>query len=91
MKRNIAFQEPFKSNKIKKYVNEALNSNYYSSGYFENKAKELLKEKFGFKNTFITHSATGALEMAALLTKKKKNKKVFLPSYTFSSLSLIHI
>tara|TARA_B100000965_G_scaffold214915_1_gene179690 strand:- start:484 stop:1608 length:1125 start_codon:yes stop_codon:yes gene_type:complete len=85
MKRNIKFQEPFKSNKIKKYVNEALNSNYYSSGYFENKVRELLKAKFGFKNTFITHSATGALEMAALLTKKKRNKKVFLPSYTFSS------
>ena len=45
----------------------------------------MLKNKFGLKNTFITHSATGALEMAALLTKENKKQKVYLPSYTFSS------
>ena len=85
MKKNILFQEPYKSSKVKKYVNQSLNSNYYSSNYFENKCKELLKEKFGLDNTFVTHSATGALEMAALLVKENKNKKVYLPSYTFSS------
>ncbi len=85
MKKNIPFQEPYKSSKVKKYVNQSLNSNYYSANYFENKCKELLKAKFGLDNTFVTHSATGALEMTALLVKEKKNKKVYLPSYTFSS------
>ena len=85
MKKNILFQEPYKSNKVKKYVNQSLNSNYYTADYFENKCKDLLKNKFGLKNTFITHSATGALEMAALLTKENKKQKVYLPSYTFSS------
>ena len=85
MKKNIPFQEPYKSSKVKKYVNQSLNSNYYSANYFENKCKELLKAKFGLDNTFVTHSATGALEMTALLVKEKENKKVYLPSYTFSS------
>ena len=85
MKKNILFQEPYKSNKVKKYVNQSLNSNYYTADYFEDKCKDLLKNKFGLKNTFITHSATGALEMAALLTKENKKQKVYLPSYTFSS------
>ena len=85
MKKNILFQEPYKSNKVKKYVNQSLNSNYYTADYFEDKCKDLLKNKFGLKNTFITHSATGALEMAALLTKENKKQKGYLPSYTFSS------
>ncbi len=85
MKKNILFQEPYKSNKVKKYVNQSLKSNYYSGNYFENKCKELLKTKFGFNDTFVTHSATGALEMAAMLSKENNNQKVYLPSYTFSS------
>ena len=84
MKKNILFQEPYKSNKVKKYVNQSLNSNYYTADYFEDKCKDLLKNKFGLKNTFITHSATGALEMAALLTKEnKKAKSLFTILYIF--------
>lgn len=85
-KRFISFNEPFKSTKIKKYVNEALNSNYYSTGIYEEKCKKLLKSKFNINNSFITHSATGALELAAMYLKKKNsNSKVYMPSYTFSS------
>ena len=82
----IQFQEPYKSHRIKRYVEKSLKANYYSAGEFEEKCKIFLSENFGFKNTLITHSATGALEMAALLLKEKHiNKVVYLPSYTFSS------
>ena len=86
MKRKILFQEPYKSRRINKYVKQSLESNYYSSGEFEEKCKNYLSKNFGFSDTLITHSATGALEIAALLLKKENlNKKVYLPSYTFSS------
>ena len=86
MNQVINFNEPYKTNRIKKYVNLALESNYYSSGEFEHRCKEFLENKYGFKNTFITHSATGALEMSALLIRQNNSKKkVFMPSYTFSS------
>ncbi len=82
----IQFQEPYKSQRIKRYVEKSLKANYYSAGEFEEKCKIFLSENFGFKNTLITHSATGALEIAALLLKEKHiNKTVYLPSYTFSS------
>lgn len=85
-KQIIKFNEPYSSNKIKKYVNSSLNSNYYSTGEYEHKVKKILKNKFNLSNTLITHSATGALELIALYLKKShKNSKVFLPSYTFSS------
>lgn len=82
----IEFQEPYKSQRIKRYVKKSLKANYYSAGEFEENCKIFLSENFGFKNTLITHSATGALEIAALLLKKQhSNKTVYLPSYTFSS------
>ncbi len=82
----IQFQEPYKSKRIQRYVEKSLKANYYSEGEFQEKCKIFLNENFGFKNTLITHSATGALEIAALLLKEKySNKTVYLPSYTFSS------
>ena len=86
MNRKINFQEPFKSAKIKKYINQSLNANYYSEGIFHSKVKNYLSLNYGLKNTLITHSGTGALELSALIAKSSfPNKKVFLPSYTFSS------
>jgi len=84
--RKILFQEPYKSTRIKKYVKQSLEANYYSSGEFEEKCRNYLSKNFGFSETLITHSATGALEMSAMLLRKEhSNKKVYLPSYTFSS------
>ena len=51
MNQVINFNEPYKTNRIKKYVNLALESNYYSSGEFEHRCKEFLENKYGFKNT----------------------------------------
>ena len=67
----IQFQEPYKSKRIQRYVEKSLKANYYSEGEFQEKCKIFLNENFGFKNTLITHSATGALEIAALLLKEK--------------------
>lgn len=86
MSKEILFQEPYSSEKIKFHINECLNSNYYSTGSYENKCLEILSKKFSIQNCLITHSATGALELTALYLKTLyPEKKVFLPSYTFSS------
>lgn len=84
--RIIKFQEPYNSPLVKKYVLESLNSNYYSTGSFESRAKQVLKEKFNINNSLVTHSATGALELIAIyLSKNFRKSIVHLPSYTFSS------
>jgi dTDP-4-amino-4,6-dideoxygalactose transaminase len=84
--KEIAFQQPYRSEKIIDYVNESINSKYYSSGYFEKRCLEILSNKFDINNCLITHSATGALELSALYLKSLGlSKKVFIPSYTFSS------
>ena len=44
-----------------------------------------MSDKFGYKNFLLTHSATAALEISALLSVKKGIKRVMLPSYTFST------
>ena len=46
---------------------------------------ELLKEKFGFLEVFLTPSGTAALEMGAILANLGPGDEVIMPSYTFSS------
>ena len=42
-----------------------------------------MKNKYGFRNIFLTSSCTTALEMGALLADLKHGDEVILPSYTF--------
>ena len=44
--KEILFQEPYRTNKIKEYVNESLNSEYYFPNYFEKNCIKILNEKF---------------------------------------------
>jgi len=46
---------------------------------------ELLKEKYGFFDIFLTPSGTSALEMGAILSDIGPGDQVIMPSYTFSS------
>jgi len=81
----IKFHESYKSKNTIKYLEKVVNKNSYLDSYFRNGVEEYLSDKFGYKNFLLTHSATAALEISALLTVKKGIKRVMLPSYTFSS------
>lgn len=70
----------------RKYILEALDANENVNGSFTRRCAELLESTYGIHRVLITHSATGALEMAAMLLATVHGaNRVFMPSYTFSS------
>ena len=67
-------------------ISKALRLGHLSGdGEFSQKCHELLNELLGTKSALLTHSCTGALEMAAILIGIKKGDEVIMPSFTFSS------
>lgn len=68
------------------YVEELTASGKFSgNGVFTARVSTFLKEKLSFKSCLLTHSCTGALEMAALLIGIEPGDEVILPAYTFVS------
>jgi dTDP-4-amino-4,6-dideoxygalactose transaminase len=68
------------------YIQEALQSPHrHGSGKFNVLASQKLKEMTQANKVLLTHSCTGALELAMLLLDIGKNDEVILPSFTFSS------
>jgi dTDP-4-amino-4,6-dideoxygalactose transaminase len=53
--------------------------------YFSNLCLEELKKKYPDASLFLTHSATGALEMTAILMDIQSGDEVIMPSFTFVS------
>ncbi|MEO1334404.1 MAG: dTDP-4-amino-4,6-dideoxygalactose transaminase [Myxococcota bacterium] len=71
---------------ISAYVQEAIDAGQLSgNGAFTKKCHDWLKAKTGAKKALLTHSCTGALEMAALLAEVQPGDEVVMPSYTFVS------
>ncbi len=81
-KNNLLFNIPFVSEKGLNYIDNAIHSN---TNAFSKKCQEFFKNKYNFKNTFLTSSCTDALEMAAVLIGIKQGDEVIIPSYTFVS------
>jgi len=54
-------------------------------GHFTRLCHEWLEGRLGVKKALLTHSGTGALEMAALLSGVGAGDEVIMPSFTFSS------
>lgn len=52
---------------------------------YSNLSLEILKKQFLHSGLFLTHSATGALEMIALLMDLKEGDEIIMPSFTFVS------
>ncbi|HEX9855272.1 MAG TPA: DegT/DnrJ/EryC1/StrS family aminotransferase [Acidimicrobiia bacterium] len=72
--------------KAASYVLEALEANENVNGTFTQRCSSLIEERFGVPKVLITHSATAALEVSAMLLAAERGAgKVFMPSFTFSS------
>jgi dTDP-4-amino-4,6-dideoxygalactose transaminase len=68
------------------YMSEAIRETRLSgNGPFSERCSRWLEERTGCVRAFMTHSATGALEMAALLGGIGPGDEVILPSFTFTS------
>jgi dTDP-4-amino-4,6-dideoxygalactose transaminase len=54
-------------------------------GVYTKKCQRWLEEALGCKSALLTHSCTGALEMAAILCDLQNGDEVIMPSFTFVS------
>ena len=69
-----------------KYIKQAHSIGRLSGdGSFTKKCHVWLEKKIGCEKALLTHSCTGALEMAAILANVGPGDEVIMPSYTFVS------
>ena len=70
------------------FVREAItNSHLSGNGPFAARCTALLEGEIGCAKALLTHSCTGALEMAALLSEVGIGDEVIVPSFAFPSLA----
>ncbi len=83
---DIPFTRVHLTGKESVYIAEALRSSHLSGdGPFARRCETLLQQLTGCTRALLTHSCTGALEMAALLADVGHGDEVILPSFTFVS------
>lgn len=82
----IPFNKPYMTGKELFYIAEA-NANHVlaGDGPFTKRCHAWLEQRSGCAKALLTHSCTGALEMAALLLNIEPGDEVIMPSYTFVS------
>ncbi|MDO9042592.1 MAG: dTDP-4-amino-4,6-dideoxygalactose transaminase [Desulfocapsaceae bacterium] len=82
----IPFNWPHMTGKELYYIAEAhFNGRLAGDGPFTKRCHGWLEESTGCSKALLTHSCTGALEMAALLLDIQPGDEVIMPSYTFVS------
>lgn len=82
----IPFNIPYFSGNEHGYISDTLN-HLANSEYiiYSDKCIKFIREKWDYKNLYLTSSCTAALEVCALLLDIKQGDEVILPSYTFPS------
>lgn len=82
----IGFCKPYLTGNEQRYIAEALQSALLAGdGSFSKRCSRWLEKNTGTNKALLTHSCTGALEMAAILAKLKPGDEVIMPSFTFVS------
>ncbi|MCW2993274.1 MAG: rffA [Conexibacter sp.] len=81
---HIPFNKPYRTGREAAMMEEALHNAHLSSdGPFTAKCKAWLEDVTGTRSALLTHSATGALEAAAILAEVGPGDEVIMPSFTF--------
>lgn len=82
----IPFNKPYMTGKELWYIAQAhTKGNLAGNGDFTRMCNAWLEKHTGCSKALLTHSCTGALEMAAILADIKPGDEVIMPSYTFVS------
>lgn len=82
----IPFNRPFLSGRETEYILQAhAGGQLAGNGPFTRRCHAWLEAHTGCRKALLTHSCTGALEMAALLLDLSPGDEVIMPSYTFVS------
>lgn len=84
--KKIQYNTPLISGKELSYIQQAIKEKQLSGhGSFTQKCHSWLEENIACKKALLTHSCTGALEMAAILCNIQPGDEIIMPSYTFVS------
>ncbi len=82
----IPYNQSYVSGRELEYLKQAIESRQLSGdGPFTQRCQALLRALLPAHQSLLTHSATGALEMAALLADLEPGDEVLMPSFTFVS------
>jgi dTDP-4-amino-4,6-dideoxygalactose transaminase len=82
----IPFNKPYMTGKELWYIGQAhANRHLSGDGSFTKRCHEWLEQRIGCAKALLTHSCTGALDMAAMLADVKPGDEVIMPSFTFVS------
>ena len=85
-KMKLPFNKPYMTGKELDYIARAHEQGHLSGdGAFTKRCHTWLERKTGCEKALLTHSCTGALEMAAILANVGQGDEVIMPSYTFVS------
>jgi dTDP-4-amino-4,6-dideoxygalactose transaminase len=80
----IPFNVPFISGNEIEYIQQVFDLEHFSgNGKFTRRAQEWLENHLGAPRVLLTHSCTGALEIASLLLDLGPGDEVIMPSFTF--------
>jgi dTDP-4-amino-4,6-dideoxygalactose transaminase len=83
----IPFNRPYATGAEFEYIREAIaNAHVSGNGPFTRRCTERLEAEFGSGRVLLTHSCTGALEMAVMLAEIDPGDEVIVPSFAFPSL-----
>ena len=82
----IPFNRPYVTGREFHYVSEAIAAGHLSgNGDFTRRCNGWLERTTGCVASLLTHSCTGALEIAVMLSEVGPGDEVIMPSYTFVS------
>lgn len=84
--RTIPFNRAFVAGAELDYIRQAIaNGHLSSNGPFTGRCQAWLEGRLGCRKALLTHSATAALEMMAILAGIQAGDEIIMPSYTFVS------
>jgi dTDP-4-amino-4,6-dideoxygalactose transaminase len=82
----VRFNVPYLTGREARHLNDVIENNALDSlGSYTRRCQEWMERTLGSPQALLTHSATAALEQAALLCELKEGDEVVMPSYTFVS------
>lgn len=82
----IPFHTPYVTGNERAYIDEVFaNGSFAGNGPFTKRAQKWMEDRWDIPAALLTHSCTGALEMAALVLDLGPGDEVILPSFTFIS------
>jgi dTDP-4-amino-4,6-dideoxygalactose transaminase len=85
--RKIPFNRPYATGAEYGYIHEAIaNAHVSGNGPFTRRCTDWLEAELGSARVLLTHSCTGAIEMAVMLAGVGPGDEVILPSFAFPSL-----